>query len=183
MNKWLAVGLGSITCSASLASAAWLLLSKHPQLHDAELIFKAMDTDGDNVVSFVELKTYLCRHGIADKGEIQRIFEAMDSNEDGSIGLEEFRVFHDHMQQSFAVCLWDAVKYDPIVWGSCFYFTGAVFAVITRPLLKLQTEIYAKMGQLLFVGGGVLFVWASVSLQVIQLKHQRALAGVQSLFG
>lgn len=55
-----------------------------------EMMFKAIDLDGDGIISLPEWKIYYQAMGIHDEKKAEESFKIVDLNNDGHMSLEEY---------------------------------------------------------------------------------------------
>ncbi len=55
-----------------------------------EMMFKAIDLNGDGIISLPEWKIYYKAMGIPDEKEAEKSFKIVDLNGDGDMSLEEY---------------------------------------------------------------------------------------------
>lgn len=69
--------------------------------NDPVAIFRSIDTDGSNSLNYAEFVQFLTQYAPKIKpAEMHSIFEAIDENDDGDIGWDEFERFYDIVQKS-----------------------------------------------------------------------------------
>lgn len=105
------------------------------QLKELRMHFFAMDTDTDMEISVVELAQALERSGMEATGQhVQRLMEAMDTDGDGKVNLDEFlaATADRQLQHHHANMMWAFTQYDSNkVCGAAPQWTlGAPYGIV-----------------------------------------------------